>query len=145
MLRLGAEVEFLLLDVVAAMLARGFDADGVVAGLDQLTFIVFAVPGEGVVAGRAGGGGDGLPQRRAALGLRAAEVVAVPLAQVGDVARLLGPESDGADGEVVFILDPDGDVGTAEAEVVAARQGEVDGEFEGGVPEAGSGAAAAGL
>src|SRR5271156_437847 len=46
------ECQILAMDVVAAVFARGFDADGVFAGLHELAFVVLAVPLQGVGAGR---------------------------------------------------------------------------------------------
>src|SRR6476646_9850529 len=47
--RLPVKIDVLLEQVVTAVLARDFEIDGVLAGLDEFAGIILAVPGEAVL------------------------------------------------------------------------------------------------
>src|ERR1700744_5701134 len=105
-LRAAVEVDLALLKIVAAVLARSLNADGVLTGLDGFAFVVLAVPLERVVAGRTGGGRYGLRYVRA-FGEGADLVIAIPLLELGKPAGLIEPERQRAHRIVIRIFNPD--------------------------------------
>ena len=71
-----------------------------------------------------------------ALGEIADPVFAVPAHAARLCSEASRPKGDGADGEVIGIFDPHGDVGTTIAGVFDAREVEVEVQLEGRIPEA---------
>src|SRR5215510_16415847 len=109
MFRLPVEINLLAHQLISPVFASGLYEYGVFAGGRRLALAVLPIPFERVFARRARGARNGAGQAGGS-GHPAQAVGARPGFQVGQVARLLIPQRERARRNVVFVLDPHGDV-----------------------------------
>src|SRR5215813_5213780 len=109
MFRLAVEIDFLAHQLISPVFARSLYEYGVFAGGRRLALAVLAIPFERVFARRARGARNGAGQAGGS-GHPAQAVGARPGSQLGQIARLLIPQRERARRNVVFVLNPDGDV-----------------------------------